>query len=143
MTQKALEELLHRQIPLSKFMQVEVTMTETQVELQSELTPNHNHLGTAFGGSLSCLMILAGYCQIFRLLNESGHVVVKSTTMNFNHPVEEKLKAVCSGPSPEEATEFLKMYNKKGKARLQLNSQIILSDGRVACTMTGEFVGIQ
>jgi thioesterase domain-containing protein len=140
---KQLEQRLHQQIPLSQFMQVQVIKADdTEIELQSDLNPNHNHLGTAFGGSLSCLMILAAYCQIFRIINESGHVILRSSSMDFLLPVEQTLRAICKSPSEESVQNFLKVYNKKGKARLSLESQIILDDGRVACTMTAEFVGV-
>lgn len=142
MDKKQLIEMLHREIPMSRFMQVEIiTIDEKLVELACDLEPNHNHLGTAFGGSLSCLMILAAYCQIFRMINSSGHVLLKSGSMEFFCPVEEQLHAICKPPSPKEIETFLKNYNKKGKARLHLESSIVLSDGRVACTMKTEFVG--
>ncbi len=94
-TPKSLEQYLHKKIPVSKFMQVEVTSIDQDIELQCALAPNHNHLGTAFGGSLSALMILAAYCQLFGLIEEQGHVVLKTTSMQFLIPVDEKLRAVC------------------------------------------------
>lgn len=142
MNRKALEKRLHTQIPVSEFMQVEVIRLDDDVELQCELAPNHNHLGTAFGGSLSALMILAAYCQLFRLIHENGHVVLKSTSMQFLLPVKEKLHAICKSPSKKDIQNFTNTFEKKKKARLNLESQIILSDGRVACTLTGEFVAV-
>lgn len=143
MTAQELQEKLHREIPLSRFMQVQVVkLDEAGVELECALEPNHNHLGTAFGGSLSCLMILAAYCQIFRLIDSSGHVVIKSGELNYKIPVNQKLRAVCPPPSLEEIQNFTEAYRKKGKARLTLESSIVLDDGRVACTLQSEFVGI-
>jgi thioesterase domain-containing protein len=143
MDRKALQERLHQQIPLSQFMQVEVLQADDQrIGLQCALEPNHNHLGTAFGGSLTCLMILAAYCQIFRIVNQTGHVVVKSSSTEFLLPVEEKLYATCEAPNAQALSQFLKIYNKKGRARLTLQSQIVLADGRIACKMNSEFVGI-
>lgn len=108
-TAKFLEQRLHRQIPVSQFMQFEVVRLAEDIELERDLAPNHNHLlGTAFGGSLSALMILAAYCQLFRLINENGHVVLKSTSMQFLIPVE-----------------------------------VVLADGRIAATLTGEFVAVE
>lgn len=146
MNQKQLQILLHQQIPLSQYMKVQVVSADPQqIELHCELEPNHNHLGTAFGGSLSCLMILASYCQIFQLIdnngNGPGHVLLKSSATNFLIPVQEKLKAVCKCPSKDEIEQFLKIYNRRGKARLTVHSQILLQDGRVACSFQGEFVG--
>ena len=87
-------------------------------------------------------MVLAAYCQLFGIINETGHVILKNTSMNFIYPVEEKLRAVCKAPDQDQVKKFQEAYAKKGKARLELTSQIVLADGRVACQMTGEFVGV-
>ena len=141
-TNKSLEQYLHKKIPLSEFMQVKVVRVDSDVELQCDLAPNHNHLGTAFGGSLSALMILAAYGQLFRLIEENGHVVLKTTSMQFLIPVDEKLRAVCKSPSENEIQSFVKTFARMKKARMTLQSQILLADGRVACTLSGEFVAV-
>lgn len=143
MNTQALQDKLHAEIPMSKYMQVKVVRAnEHEIELECGLAPNHNHVGTAFGGSLATLMVLAAYCQLFEIINETGHVLLKNTSMNFIYPVEEKLRAVCKAPDQDQVKKFQEAYTKKGKARLELTSQIILADGRTACQMTGEFVGV-
>ncbi|MCM2354904.1 MAG: thioesterase domain-containing protein [Pseudobdellovibrio sp.] len=143
MNAQALQDKLHSEIPMSKYMQVKVVRANQQeIELECDLAPNHNHVGTAFGGSLATLMVLAAYCQLFEIINETGHVLLKNTSMNFIYPVEEKLRAVCRAPTLDQVKKFQEAYAKKGKARLELSSQIVLADGRIACQMTGEFVGV-
>lgn len=143
MNAQALQDKLHAEIPMSKYMQVRVVRAnEHEIELECDLAPNHNHVGTAFGGSLATLMVLAAYCQLFEIINETGHVLLKNTSMNFIYPVEETLRAVCKAPGLDQVKKFQEAYSKKGKARLELTSQIVLADGRVACQMTGEFVGV-
>lgn len=143
MNAQALQDKLHSEIPMSKYMQVKVVRANQQeIELECDLAPNHNHVGTAFGGSLATLMVLAAYCQLFKIINETGHVLLKNTSMNFIYPVEEKLRAVCRAPTLDQVKKFQEAYAKKGKARLELSSQIVLADGRIACQMTGEFVGV-
>lgn len=143
MNAQALQDKLHAEIPMSKYMQVKVVRAnQEEIELECDLAPNHNHVGTAFGGSLATLMVLAAYCQLFEIINETGHVLLKNTSMNFIYPVEEKLRAVCIAPALDQVKKFQEAYAKKGKARLELSSQIVLADGRVACQMTGEFVGV-
>ncbi len=142
MDRLSLEKLLHEQIPLAKAMGVKVIkLDDTSVELTSPLQPNHNHIGTAFGGSLSTLMILAGYCRLFVMMNGIGHVLLKNTSMRFIKPVNEELRAVAAKPEETLSENFLKIYAKKKRARFVLTSEIILADGTVACQMTGEFVG--
>lgn len=142
MDRSQLEMLLRDQMPLAKAMDVRVLSADLEtIELGCKLAPNHNHLGSAFGGSLSALMILAAYCRLFQIMNGKGHVLIKSSTMDFKHQVNEDLRAICPRPPEKDAQDFLNAYAKKGRARLLLNSQIILKDGTIAASMAGEFVG--
>lgn len=143
MDRSALESLLRNQMPVAKAMDVHVlTADKNKMELSCSLSANYNHLGTAFGGSLCTLMILAAYCQLFDLINGQGHVVIKRSEMEFLKPVQEDLRAVCLPPGHEAAQAFLKAYQKKGRARIELISEIVLKDGTVAARMLGEFVSI-
>lgn len=143
MKASTLETKLHTEIPLSQFMQVKVIHAdEKQIELHCPLGPNHNHVGTAFGGSLATLMVLAAYCQLFKIIHETGHVLLKTSSMKYMHPVEETLRAICNAPTDDQIKKFKDAFAKKGKGRLTLTSQIVLADGRIACEMTGEFVGV-
>lgn len=143
MNASILETKLHTEIPLSQFMQVKVIHAdEKKIELQCPLGPNHNHVGTAFGGSLATMMVLAAYCQLFKIINETGHVLLKTSSMNYIYPVKETLRAICNAPTDEQVKKFKDSFAKKGKGRLTLTSQILLADGRIACEMTGEFVGV-
>lgn len=138
-----LEKKLHSEIPLSQFMQVKVVHADQKhIELQAPLGPNHNHVGTAFGGSLATMMVLAAYCQLFKIINETGHVLLKTSTMNYIHPVTGNIRSVCFAPTADIVQKFQDTFSKKGKGRLVLTSQILLADNRVACEMTGEFVGV-
>lgn len=137
-----LNKLLREQIPLAEAMNVRVVRADNEiVELACSLAANHNHLGSAFGGSLSSIMILAAYCRLFQMINGTGHVLLKSNATEFLRPVNEDLRAICYPPKAEASQKFLNTYLKKGKARISLDSEIILKDGSVACRMTGEFVG--
>jgi thioesterase domain-containing protein len=138
----SLEKFLREQMPLAKSMDVHVLRVDPDiVELGCSLQSNHNHLGTAFGGSLGALMILAAYCRLFQLMDRKGHVLLKSSTMKFMRPVAEDLKAGCLPPPAKESQEFLTTYLNKGRAKLSLTSEIVLRDGTVASRMIAEFVG--
>ena len=53
------ERFLHEQIPLTKAMEVTLESYDgSQLVVTAPLEPNYNHLGTAFGGSLSALTTL-------------------------------------------------------------------------------------
>src|SRR5690606_33240492 len=62
MTGPETEAFLHAKIPLARAMGVRVERCDSEgLVLTAPLEPNHNHLGTAFGGSLAALATLAGY----------------------------------------------------------------------------------
>ncbi len=143
MTNHELEIFLHEQIPISKAMGIKiVAIDEEKVELNGPLGPNKNHLGTAFGGSLNALLVLAGYSWIFNSLEDRGHhchILLKSAQTKYIHPVHEDMKSICLKPSQEIYDDFIKVYERKGLARIELISNIISRDG-IACTFIGEFV---
>ncbi len=61
MNLQGIESYLHREIPITAAMGIRVeSYNEKELVLTAPLEPNHNHLGTAFGGSLSAIATLAG-----------------------------------------------------------------------------------
>ena len=67
------ERFLHEQIPLTQAMGVQIeSYDEAQLVVTAPLEPNHNHLGTAFGGSLSALTTLTGYAMLWLQLGDQG-----------------------------------------------------------------------
>lgn len=142
MTTQELEKFLQIQIPISSALGVRVlSASEKEVILEAPLDPNHNHMGTAFGGSLSTLMILASYTWLYLSLEGEGnvHVILKENQATFLQPVKENLRSVCRAPSEEDLQEFLKIFRRKGLARIKLTSFIEIAEGEAA-RMEGEFV---
>lgn len=143
MNSRDLLALLTTQIPISKFMEVSITeISEHEIKLLCPLKPNHNHLGGAFGGSLSTMMIFAAYCQLYYLINGKGHVLIKSSQTEFIYPVEEDIQAIGFAPSDELKKNFLHTFERKGKGKIQIESVIKLKDGRTACRMKAEMVAM-
>jgi thioesterase domain-containing protein len=143
MTNTELEKFIHEQIPISKAMGVKIIKADDEsVEIFGPLEPNRNHLGTAFGGSLNALLVLAGYSWIFNSLENQGHhchILLKSGHTEYIHPVEEGLTAICLKPSQEVLDEFIRIYERKGLARINLVSEVTSPQGP-ACIFKGEFV---
>ncbi len=143
MTTKDLEKLLTEQIPVTKSLGVTLELvSETEVRLAAPLEINRNHMGTAFGGSLSTLMILSGYSWLYHFMftkGHTGHVILRETQAKFIHPVDENMLIFCRKPSEKNLSTFLATFEKKGLARITLESEIRTSKGKV-CSMTGIFV---
>lgn len=141
---REVETFLHEQIPLTRAMAVRVASWDEQtLILEAPLEPNHNHLGTAFGGSLSALTTLAGYSLLWLLLGEAkAHVVVRESTIRYRHPVRGTLRAVCGRPAEEEVEKFRAIFAQSGKARLSLVCTVE-DEGRVCVEFEGSFVALR
>lgn len=140
----ATECFFHEQIPLTKAMGVRVEAHDgKQLVLTAPLEANHNHLGTAFGGSLAALATLAGYGLLWlELGNRDAHIVIRRSELDYRHPVTGPLRAICRKPSEAELAAFRTTFAKAGKARVRL-AVTVEEAGRVCVTFAGTFVAIR
>jgi len=135
---------LHEQIPLTRAMGVQVAAYDgARLVLTAPLAQNHNHLGTAFGGSLNALATLAGYALLWlELKDRTAHIVIRKSSIQFHHPVRGELQAVCRIPDAAVLVAFRRAFAHKGKARLELRVEIV-EEGTVAVEFTGTFVAVR
>jgi thioesterase domain-containing protein len=140
----ATERFFHEQIPLTKAMGVLVEAHDgRQLVLTAPLAANHNHLGTAFGGSLAALATLAGYGLLWlELGNRDAHIVIRRSELDYRHPVTGPLRAICRKPPEAELAVFRATFAKAGKARVRLEVTVEEA-GRVCMTFAGTFVAIR
>lgn len=136
------EDFLHTQIPITRAMGVRVESWEAgRLVLTAPLEINHNHLGTAFGGSLAALATLAGYaCLWLELGDRAAHVVIAESALSYRRPVRGELRAVCRRPEGDELNVFKSTFAQTGKARVRLGVTIEDADGVVAVEFSGAFV---
>ncbi len=138
------ERFLHEQIPLTRAMGVQMESYDgSQLVVTAPLEPNHNHLGTAFGGSLSALATLAGYAMLWLQLGDRhAHIVIRESTLRYKRPVRGTLRAVCLRPDDASMTAFRNTFADTGKARLALQVQIIDAD-QICVLFEGTFVALR
>ena len=138
------ENFLHAQIPLTRAMGIRLESYDaTGLVLTAPLAPNHNHLGTAFGGSLATLATLAGYTLLWLELGDCGsHIVIQESHIRYKSPVRTDLRAhLLRLPAP--ALEmFRQSYQKNGKARLTLELTI-QSESKICMEFTGTYVALK
>lgn len=141
---REIEQFFHAKIPLTAAMGVRVESYDAQrLVLTAPLDANHNHLGTAFGGSLAALLILSGYGLLWLELGDAeSHIVVRKTALDYRRPVRGPLRAVCTRPIAAELATFKETYARRGKARLELCA-VIESDGGPAVGFRGTFVALR
>lgn len=138
-----IERFLHEKIPITRAMGVRVASYDGHtLVLEAPLELNHNHLGTAFGGSLSSVATLAGYALLWLELREREcHVVVRESTLSFRRPVRGDIRAKCSRPDDEAMAKFKDDLSRKGKAAMPL-AVTIEDSGVVAVEFFGKFVAV-
>jgi len=138
-----LERYLHRQIPLSAAMSVQVqAATLESVTLSAPLEPNINHKSTVFGGSASAVAILAAWSLVhLRLVEEGLHceVVIQSNVMEYSRPISGTFTAASTLCEPSRWPMFLKTLTRKKRARIGAESILTYHDAPVG-KLQGQFV---
>ncbi len=145
MSPAELETYLHAHIPLSRAMQVSVVQAAPQeVVLSAPLAPNINHRDTVFGGSASAVAILAAWSLLHTRLSAEGlasRLVIQRNTMSYEQPIVGTFTATAAAPDAEAWHQFLRVFRRKGKARITVVSVLHFA-GEVAGRLEGEFVAL-
>lgn len=138
------ERFLHEQIPLTLAMGVTLESYDgTQLVVTAPLEPNHNHLGTAFGGSLSALATLTGYAMLWLQLGDhKAHIVIRESTIRYKHPVRGTLRAVCLRPEDVTLATFRQQFARTGKAHVRLQVRLEHAD-QTCVEFDGDFVALR
>jgi thioesterase domain-containing protein len=136
---------LHDEIPLTRAMGMAVSSWDGRtVSLTAPLEPNQNHTDTAFGGAISSLGIMAGYCLVHLLLQErriSHRLLIQKSTIDYLRPIDADMTATACVPEAGELAEFLETLLHKRRARLTLHSQVQCRR-MLAATQTGLYVAM-
>lgn len=145
MSPAELETYLHAHIPLSRAMQVSVVQAAPEaVVLSAPLAPNINHRETVFGGSASAVAILAAWSLLHTRLSAEGlasRLVIQRNTMSYEQPIAGTFTATATAPDAEAWQQFMRMFRRKGKARITVVSVLHFA-GEVAGCLEGEFVAL-
>jgi thioesterase domain-containing protein len=117
----SLQRYLLKQIPISKGLGISITEASLEeILITAPLAPNLNHHGTAFGGSVSAVAILAGWSLVYARL-EAGHrypaVVIQHNEIRYLKPIEGTFAARARLAEPGKWTHFLQGLSRHGKAR--------------------------
>lgn len=145
MDSQALQDYLHRHIPLTRTMQVEVLDAEPDaVRLAAPLAPNINHRDTVFGGSASAVAIVAAWALLYVRFDNLGidaRVVIHANAMRYDRPMPGAFTAVAEAPEPLVWDRFMRTLKRHRRARIALTSTLFYN-GAPAGGMSGEFVAI-
>lgn len=144
MTADELTEFLQRSIPLTRALALRVTELDAGfVRLRAPLEPNLNHHGTAFGGSLAVLGILAGWAALHHGLHAAAidaSLVVRHSALDYLQPVTGELIAECRLPEAQ-WSGFVATLRSGRRARIEVASMLRCGDAE-AMRAQGTYVAL-
>lgn len=127
-------------------MGIEVQFASPErVLLSATLAPNVNHQGTAFGGSIGSLAMLAGWSWMWVIMRERKSMpklVISNCRIDFIAPVEGAFTAELRPPCDSDVVNFVKSFDLRGSARMDLTVEI-LCKGHIVAKFKGGYVAIQ
>ncbi len=138
-----LQTVLNSEIPLTNDIGIQVVESgENYLTLSAPLENNLNHKCTAFGGSLYSVAVLSGWGLLYLLMEKhhlKGHIVIQESHTKFIKPVTSQITATATFDSAEQYERLIKIFNRKGIARITLESKIIC-DSEVCVIFKGSYV---
>jgi thioesterase domain-containing protein len=133
MTLDEITAYLHAHIPITRSLAAAAVLYDgTSLRLAAPLAPNLNHRGTAFGGSMSALAVLAGWALLHVKLRERGienRLVIQRSTLDFEAPVDGDFVATATLPAPAAWNRFLLTLERHGRARVTVPATIACASG--------------
>lgn len=141
---RAAEQFFRERIPLTSAMGLRVRPSTTGgFVVEAPVALNSNHLGTAFGGSIHAVALLAGYGLLWTELQDlSADIVIRESSIRFLHPIRIVIRADCVRPPAEEMRLFREQLIGKGKSRIGLSIRVE-EENRVAAELRGTFVAVR
>ena len=119
-----LENLIAENIPVTQHLHFRIRIDENHLPvLEVPLEPNVNHLGTAFGGSLSMLCTISGWCCMYLLLENfklKADILIQKSKMIFLAPVENDFFVTCELPDQPKVDVFARTFRRFGKSRIPI-----------------------
>lgn len=146
MTKTEIEQYLYKHIPITKALGVKaVAFSQGEVKFEAPLSKNINHRSTAFGGSISSLLITTCWSYLRLLLDEIQpipRIVIGRSETKYLKPISSDFTAKLMMPAQQDVALFMETFQRFGKARIEL-SATIEQEGDLAAKFQGNFVAIK
>lgn len=151
-TETALEELerlIVQEMPITEHLEFSLASDEKgRLRASAPLQPNANHMGSAFGGSLSMLATVTGWAMMHRVVQDMVEdvkrrveVIIQESDIEYMRPVHENISVICEPPDDDALDRFQQMLDRWGRARLDLKCKIDAA-GERAVTFIGRYVAL-
>ncbi len=139
-----LQNKLHTQIPLTKYMNIEIKKYSTlQLTTTAPLQININDKGTAFAGSLSTLVTISAWSMCWLLAQELGFkdtsIVIFKNKTNYFKPVLNNIICQTNKPSKDEIIKLKEKLLSKRSGSITIKSSIV-EDNCICVDFEGLYV---
>ena len=139
-------DYIHDHIPITSHLGAFIKQYDDEsITIAAPLDLNINHRNSAFGGSLSAIAILSGWALLFVKLKQSGlqnRLVIQHSSFDFQSPATGDFEAVSKFPSSAELDRFIKMFKRKGKARITIKTDVY-SGSEICGVNIGVYVAVK
>lgn len=139
-----LESKILADIPIAKLMGFFVfEVNESGADCGLPLSPNTNHLGTQFGGSLYAAGALSCYTALMGLLARLGlssnNIVITEGHIEYVSPGSGDVRLQARLPQ-EGQNAFATQLRQKGRARLKIETVILDASQKTVARVNGEYL---
>lgn len=113
-----------------------------RLSLSAPLAPNINDKGTAFGGSVSNICLVAGWsmtCLVSRGCGFDGDLVIAKSEIEFLRPLRSDIYAEVDMPDAAAVAAFAKRFSAKGRASMQLEVRVSDEQGELCARFQGKY----
>ena len=142
-----LQEAVYRAIPLAKAMGISVADVRDHLAvIRVPLNLNHNHHGTAFGGSLYSACTVACYALLYSLQIEAElaglTLVISAGKIRYIRPVDRDFE-VRARVNPQVWKDLVPRLKSRGVGKIELEAKITGADGTSLCSFKGDFAFVR
>ena len=139
----SLQAFLSETVPAVNALGLKVSAYDGRsITVSAPLDMNINDKGTAFGGSLYNVCVMASWGMTALLSLEEkmqGDIVVAKGEIEYFLPLQADLKAVVERPSDQAVEHFVEAFQRKGKAVIKQKARVMNDDGETCVVFEGKF----
>ena len=139
---KELENKLHREIPMTKYMKLQLkSLDDKELITTAPLDVNINDKGTAFGGSSNTMSIISAWSLCVLISKKLGFdntmIAIIKNQSSFRAPITKDLLCHTYLPSKKDIEKIKDKLLSKGSTSIKIKSELI--ENEVSCL---DFEGI-
>ncbi len=140
---EALEAFLLKHLPLARAAQVSIDAYDGEtLRLSAPLSENINDKGTAFGGSLYNLCVIAGWGMTHLkalALGLEGDIVVAKGEISYLRPLKDRLVATAHTPEADILEKAQQHHTGLGKSVFHIDVTVPDEGGKTCVKFRGKY----